>query len=401
MGGLGMFLMKEGSRNSINNRRREGYFSEHYRRMFGVRLPHQDTIVEVLSALPGEILEEIRVKLLRRMFEQKSLRRYRLADRYYLIAIDATGTVSYDHRHCPHCLTRKSKNGEITYFHYALEAKLVTAAGHALSLATEWIENPQGDFNKQDCERKAFLRLAEKLKKYYPRLPICILADGLYPYENAFRICEQNEWKYIFVLKENCLKSVQEELTLARRRKPCAQHYSLEKGWRVSDTYRYEKDIRYHEKYTLHWVECHETRKADVVPGQKNIRKEQISHFEYVTNITPEEKTVRAIASAGRLRWKVENEGFNTQKNGDYEMEHKYCRKSYTAMKNYYALLQIAHAINQFVEKGKLITAILKERLKESIHNLWFKLKAFMVFISPCETGDAPRRNVTIMPAPT
>jgi hypothetical protein len=59
------------------------------------------------------------------------------------------------------------------------ETKLVTADGHALSLATEWIENPEGVFDKQDCERKAFLQLAEKLKKQYPVLPICILADGL------------------------------------------------------------------------------------------------------------------------------------------------------------------------------------------------------------------------------
>ena len=59
--------------------------------------------------------------------------------------------------------------------------------------------------------------------------------------------------------------------------------------------------------------------------------------FEYVTNINPEndknkEKerdNVRKIGMAGRLRWKIENEGFNTQKNGDYELEHKFNRKSY------------------------------------------------------------------------
>ena len=64
---------------------------------------------------------------------------------------------------------------------------------------------------------------------------------------------------------------------------------------------------------------------------------------------------VRHIGHAGRLRWKIENEGFNTQKNGDYQLEHKYCRKSYNGMKNYYTLLQLAHAINQLIEKGKCI----------------------------------------------
>jgi hypothetical protein len=80
---------------------------------------------------------------------------------------------------------------------YVLESKLVTPSGHAISLATEWVENPSGDFDKQDCERKAFIRLTEKLKKQYPRLPICILADGLYPYDGAFSTCEKYDWKYI------------------------------------------------------------------------------------------------------------------------------------------------------------------------------------------------------------
>jgi hypothetical protein len=53
----------------------------------------------------------------------------------------------------------------VTCYHYVLEAKLVTRNGLCLSLASEWIENPEGNYRKQDCERKAFLRLASKLKK--------------------------------------------------------------------------------------------------------------------------------------------------------------------------------------------------------------------------------------------
>jgi hypothetical protein len=56
---------------------------------------------------------------------------------YYLVAVDATGVVSFDHRHCEHCLTKTSKNGKVSYFHYVLEAKLVTSDGHCLSLASE------------------------------------------------------------------------------------------------------------------------------------------------------------------------------------------------------------------------------------------------------------------------
>ena len=234
MGGLSLFLLKESSRNRLNNHRADGYFSAHYQQLFKMKLPHQDSVKAVLCTLPNEELEAVKMNLMSRMFEQKWLREYRLLQHYYLVAVDATGIMSFDERHCEHCLTKKTKNGKTTYFHYVLEAKLVTCDGHAFSLASEWIENPEGDFDKQDCERKAFVRLAKKLKQQYPRLPVCILADGLYPYENAFKICEDNGWKFIFVLQEGSLKTVQEELSLTRIRKPAAEWYTIKNKWKVT-----------------------------------------------------------------------------------------------------------------------------------------------------------------------
>ena len=181
MGGLSLFLFKQGSRNSINNKRREESFSTTYAHHFGLRLPHQDSICEVLSHMLPEKLDQVKMDLMSALFGQKCLRKYRLFGKHYLVAVDATGVVSFDYPHCEHCLQKKSKNGKVTYFHYVLEAKLVTPQGHSLSLASEWIENPDGNFDKQDCEQKAFARLAAKIKKQYPRLDICILADGLYP----------------------------------------------------------------------------------------------------------------------------------------------------------------------------------------------------------------------------
>jgi hypothetical protein len=402
MGGLSLFLLKEGSRNQLNNNRKDGYFSEHYLQHCGMKLPHLDTVNDVLCVLPDHELEQVKMNLMSRMFEQKWLRDYRLLNRYYLVAVDATGVVSFDKPHCEHCLTKKSKNNKITYFHYVLEAKLITSDGHAFSLASEWIENPDGEFDKQDCERKAFIRLSEKLKKQYPRLPVCILADGLYPYENAFKICEENGWKFIFVLQDSSLKTVQEELTLTQIRKPVAEYYTIKKGWRVMEEYRFQAGIEYHKKYTLNWVQCIETRnKIKQKETTDSLPKPDISKFEYVTNIEPNKENIRAIAYSGRLRWKIENEGFNTQKRKGYELEHKYCRKSYNGLKNYYTLLQIAHAINQLIEKGKYITEIFKLRPKETLHNLWDKLKNYMIFCIPIVTYYCPENETEIRSAPT
>ena len=392
MGILLLFLLKAGSRNQLNNNRANGNFQKNYVRLFGMKLPHMDMVNIVMCAIPNALLDKLKMNLMSLLFEQKWLRKYRLLDIYYLIAVDATGIVSFDRRHCPHCLTktikegkngRKLKKAKTIYFHYVLEAKLVTSNGLALSLASEWIENPVGDFVKQDCERKAFVRLAAKLKEQYPRLPVCILADGLYPYENAFKICEDNGWKFIFVLKDESLKTVQEELTLTRLGKPAFTSHTNKTSWRIKRESRYHTDIAYHNKYTLNWMQCVETR-TQIIDSKKktpdSIPKTETSCFEYVTNIKPDDGNVETLCSGGRLRWKIENEGFNTQKNNGYALEHKFVEKSYNGLQNYYTILQIAHAINQLLEKGKTVTEIRKQRPKETITNLWDNLRGFLIY---------------------
>jgi hypothetical protein len=55
----------------------------------------------------------------------------------------------------------------------------------------------------------------------------------------------------------------------------------------------------------------------------------------------------------GRLRWKIENEGFNVQKNGGYALEHIYTHHPVSAQV-FYLLLQLAHTLAQLIERGSL-----------------------------------------------
>ena len=87
--------------------------------------------------------------------------------------------------------------------------------------------------------------------------------------------------------------------------------------------------------------------------------------------------TAWQIAQQGRLRWCIENEGFNTQKNGGYGLEHKFSRKELGAKKNYYELLQIGHLINQLVEKLLRIKDDLQE-CKITLKALWEDIIACM-----------------------
>ena len=79
------------------------------------------------------------------------------------MVIEGTGLLNFgSHRHGEHGLTR-TVNGHLQYYPHVLEAKLLTQDGLAFSLDSEFLETMDETATKQDCERKAFGRLAERL----------------------------------------------------------------------------------------------------------------------------------------------------------------------------------------------------------------------------------------------
>jgi hypothetical protein len=177
---IALFIFKTESRNALNNLRQEGNFKKNYKILFKLPLPHMDTVNRVMEKIKTGQLEKLQTIMVRSLFEKKVFHKFRFMNKWTVVAVDATGTGNFSEGHCNQCLHKTSKNGVITCFHSVLDAKLVTSNGFAISIATEWIENPEGDYDKQDCELKAFKRLSETLKKRYPRLSICIAADSLY-----------------------------------------------------------------------------------------------------------------------------------------------------------------------------------------------------------------------------
>ena len=84
-------------------------------------------------------------------------------------------------------------------------------------------------------------------------------------------------------------------------------------------------------------------------------------YFAWLTPLPVNRKTVEAIAQkGGRERWKIENEGFNRQKNSGLNLEHV-CRIDPEKWKAYYLLVQIAFIIMQLVERGSLLRRLAAE----------------------------------------
>jgi hypothetical protein len=364
--GILLFLLKLRARRQINFIMTEIPFIKNLSILTKTaleKIPHDTTLEYFASKLSCEELEKIITKMIKRLLRMKALLKFRLAG-HYIIVVDGTGLLTFKERHCEHCLTMKN-DGKIIYYHKVLDAKLVSSTGLALSVATEFIENPSAKVKKQDCELNAFYRLAEKLKKRFPQLRICLLLDSLYAAEPVFKLCNKNRWKYIVTFKEGSMPAVYKE-------------YKRLVDWQKQKNIKTEKIIETtNKKQIIQWVndiDLGETT-ANVLSCKETVvtkSKEKTSNFVKLTNFEINKFNCEIIQKGGRLRWKIENEGFNIQKNGGYNLQHTYSINE-SAMKNYYLLMQIAHILNQLFEQANHFEADV-QKIFGSIKNFTQKL---------------------------
>jgi len=359
--GLLMFACRLGARRQVRLKLNTVFLVETYKSLFNNNshaIPHGDTMNNVFCELPVEAVQEIVSGMTETLIDKKVLYPHRLFDRYYTVAVDATGHLVYDYPHCQHCLTKK--HGDKTrYYHNVLEAKIITSDGFVFSLMSEFIENPDDDptkteaQRKQDCETKAFYRLAERIHKRFPKLPILLTMDGLYAIGPVFEICERYNWKYMICLSDDQLSTVNVEFEALCEANPENRlRWHRGKNDEIRQDFRWANKIDYVDskkcEHSLSVLQCEDTRIDDS-------SEEKTTKFKWVSNVFVKHNNVVEQANlGGRLRWKIENESFNTQKTGGYNLEHAYTNDE-NGIKIYYLVLQLAHMLAQLFEKGSLL----------------------------------------------
>ena len=212
----------------------------------GLRLeeiPHCDTINNVFKNIEVKEVEEIIKYMIVKMIRNKMLEKYKIRGKYYHIIIDGTGLATSRKKYNKNCLVKNkiNKKGEEyqEYSTYVLEAKLVIGE-MVFSIGSEFVENEKEDVEKQDCEIRAFKRLAEKIKKAYPRLRIIISGDALYASKPVMDICKENKWKYIIRFKEGAIPSLYKEFETVVK---------IEKESKI-ENYEYVTNLDYRENKT-------------------------------------------------------------------------------------------------------------------------------------------------------
>jgi len=367
--GILTFVFQMASRREANREMTRPVFMENLKSLFPELedLPHNDTLMRLLSRIDVREIESALMELVRKMIRNKKFVRY-LVDSCYPIAIDGTQKFVRDVIWSEECLEREVKKGDATekqYYVYVLEANLAFAGGMSIPLMSEFLSYTEGDtyLKKQDCEQKAFKRLAKRLKNAFGHLPIMVLLDGLYPNGPVIELCRNNNWDYMVVLQDKSLPSVWEEYE-GLKKLESKNRFNATWGDR-RQSFNWVNGIEYYygpherKRQIVHVVVCEESWEEIARDSAEVVTKK--SRHVWISSKPLNRRNVHERCNLGaRHRWGIES-GILVEKRHGYQYEHMFSY-DWNAMKGYHYLMRLGHMIN--------VLALYSERLVKTVREL-------------------------------
>jgi hypothetical protein len=304
-------------------------------------IPKETQMRDVTDLIPTEELSGIFPALLQQLQRGQQLSQYRLLNGKYLIAIDGSEFFSSDKINCPQCLKKEAAKGDVRYHHQILQAVIVHPdLRQVLPLFPEPIQNSDGA-DKQDCEINAGKRIIAKIRQTHPKLPIIITADDLYSKQPFVEALKSSGMSFILTAKPSDHKILFEwvqELTAMGG----TDHLEISDQKGKRHKYQWINDVPLNGANNAHQVNFFQYW---IMNGEKITY-----HNSWVTDIPVDQKNIMMMVKAGRARWKIENETFNTLKNQGYHIEHNYGHgKKYLSM-NFFVLNLLAFYVHQILE---------------------------------------------------
>lgn len=368
--GLLTFVFQMSSRREANRQMSMPMFLENLKRIFPEleSLPHHDTLNRLLSKIEPDQIQQALIDLVRRFIRSKKFYRY-LIGNCYPIAID--GSQKFVRQTCwaTECLEREvgspTEDGtkQSQYYVYVLEASLAFANGITIPLMSEFLSYEKGDplANKQDCELRAFHRLAKRIKECFPHLKILVLLDGLYPNGPVIERCRHYHWDFMMVLQDGSLPSVWEEvhgLEQIERQNRFDQNWGDRRQrfhWVNGIEYHYGKNSR--KRQLLHVVICEESWKQVDSASAQIVEKTSRHAWISAQPLTRENVHLRCNLGA-RHRWGIES-NFLVEKHQGYQYEHSFS-SDWNAMKGYHHLMRLGHFINVLVQHSARLARLVR-----------------------------------------
>lgn len=376
MSAIAMFSIKSPSLLSFDNLVNEDTALRHnLKALYGIaNVPSDTRMREVLDEVNPRDLRCTFLSIFEMIQRGQLLMDYQFFDTY-LMAIDGTGMFESNKIHCSNCCEKHHRNGQTSYYHSVLAGAIVHPdKKQVIPLCPEPISKHDGS-TKNDCEQNATHRFLGDIKTEHPRLKLTILADALHATAPQVNYLKSLGYSFILNVKPGShsllfdwllgLKLETATVTTGKNK----YNFQFINGVPLNGT---------QEAPDINFLEC----KAVEIKG-----KQVNEHlFTWVTNHTITSKNVYDIMRAGRTRWKIENETFNTLKNQGYQFEHNFGHGKKNLTTVFSLLMLLTFLIDQVQEAacGLFQAALVKKKSKKS---LWHAMRSFFehVFISSWE----------------
>ena len=369
MSGFAMFSLKDQSLLAFDGRRCDE--PENLHDVFGVRVIPCDS--QMRSTLDGVTPDSLRLSF-RTLFSfaqrDKALKKLVWLDAHYLLALDGTGIYSSAKVSSPYCMKKVKRNGKVEYYQQMLGAALVHPDQKVVfPLCPEMIIMQDGS-TKQDCERKAAGRFLDKFRQDHPHLKCVVIEDGLSSNGPHISDLINHDMRFILGAKPGDHAHLFAQLDQAIKDGEATEFSQTIKGEEgITHTYRFVNGVSLNKSNPNLLVNVLEY-------WQLNSKGKEI-RFSWVTDLPLAEKNVYQIMRAGRARWRIENEVFNTLKNQGYNLGHNFGlgEKHLSAVFNH--LMMLAFLVDQIQQLCcPLFQAALKRcRMKKS--RLWELIRSY------------------------
>jgi hypothetical protein len=396
MFGLFSFIFRLSSRREMNRELTGPVIFEHLKKLFPEidSIPHADSLARVLEKINPQRIEAIHIGLIKDLIRHKKFKKL-LIKGCLPVTVDGTqkmyrNDLLQDARWCERAVGQAKENEDDEkdkqQYIYAIEANITLKNGLTIPLMTEYLYRENNQLlqtnDKQDSETTAFERLANRLKKYFPRLKMIFFMDAMYATQTVMGLLHNHHWEYIIRLPKNKLTDLAKQLN---KNKSTSVEVPAQEAYRKrQQEFHWENDISYGYEWelTIHLAACSE--RYEEVDRKTGEIVQRFSEHAWISSLRVSRDNVHELFNLGARKKELIEDSMNTEKNRGYNYKHAFSY-DWNAMQGFHYLMRLGHAINAISEFTKKLKKYIKANgvsatlklIKETLFSPWLAVEFY------------------------
>ncbi len=342
MSGYAMFSLKDSSLLEFNNERTTRAIN--LKALYDItKAPSDSGLRTILDPISPSSFKPLFKGLFERLKTAGALKSYEYLYGHLLCSIDGVHHFSSEKICCKHCICYNKQNGKKEYRHFTLSSVIMHPdKSVVLPIAHEAIIRQDGR-EKNDCESNAAKRLLPQLKALLGQQKAVIVEDALSANGPHIKAIKAEGFRYIISIKPDGNKTIFEQFEKAKTYKR-VKYVEIERDGFLH---------RFHYMNNMPLNGTHDDIRVNVLDYYQidPTGKQPERHFTWITDFELRARNVYKIMRAGRSRWKIENETFNTLKNQGYNFSHNYGHGKKFLATVFMLLMMLAFFVDQ-IQQG-------------------------------------------------